>query len=228
MKKIICVIFSLLILCGCSGSGDKNNEEQTTVTTKKEVHFDDDSGVLMADGSGNFFLDGEPISSEEYENLKNAIIGDTASPVTEAETETAETIPSEPEDPLKNDPSLGKYVDTGSTELDIRNHDIYISSEPGIKDVKTFSPGDTVLFNIWCSDTAYFDSYIYVVSKDTPHKDSYESGEYIHKQDMFMFSPVDAGQIFGDLTLPTNITPGIYEFRFVCGTEEGYIPYYIG
>lgn len=136
-------------------------------------------------------------------------------------------VPGDKKDPNEIESSFECYTATGDTSLNITKILVYNSAYPGDDTIQEYKPGDSLLVNIWCDNTAYMTSMAYIVPADTEHKSSYGSSEYITKQDMFFFIQTNPGQIFYELTIPSTAKAGTYELRFVCGEEEGYFTFKI-
>lgn len=124
--------------------------------------------------------------------------------------------------------SLAKYVDTGDTDLNITDIAVYNSAKPGVAGVDKFNPGETMLVNLWCNSIARMDSTVYIIPEEADHADSYAPEDCLLSQEMFTAFETAEGQIFFEIELPDSIIPGVYELRFVCGSEEGYIPFHLG
>lgn len=124
--------------------------------------------------------------------------------------------------------NLAKYVDTGDTSLNIKDIKVYSENRPAVEGIDSFKPGDTAILNLWCDAMARFDAELYVVPMGAEHKDTYEKGEYVAKCELYTAFEESSDRITFEVPLPKGIPAHIYEFRFVCGTEEGYVPFHIG
>ena len=124
--------------------------------------------------------------------------------------------------------NLAKYVDTGDTSLNIKNIKVYSHDRPAVEGIDAFKPGDTAIVNLWCDAMSRFDAELYIVPMGAEHKDTYEKGEYVAKCELYTAFEESSDRITFEVPLPEGIPAHIYEFRFVCGTEEGYVPFHIG
>lgn len=124
-------------------------------------------------------------------------------------------------------PILGKYKDTGDTELSITDITVFTNSRPGVSGLQSFKRGDTLIFNILCNPDAKFDASLYIVGEDTPHKSSYSKDEYAAKFDLISAMTSSDNLLVLDFEIPKGLISGVYEFRFTCGGEEGYISFHI-
>lgn len=147
--------------------------------------------------------------------------------VTTSVKETTVTVPAVTEDLYEDIDivSIGKYNDTGKTKLAIKDIEVYNNSQPGAEGVIAYKPGDTMLINLWCDNTARLDSIMYIVPEETEHKSSYSKNEYIYSTEMLFAMETGENQIFIEVELPKGYAAGTYELRFVCGTEEGFFPF---
>lgn len=123
---------------------------------------------------------------------------------------------------------LAKYVNTGKTDLAITDIMVFNVSKPGVTGIDAFKPGDTAIVNLWCNSEAIFDSVMYIVPEEAAHADSYLPEDCLLKYDMSNSLESGENQIAFEIEIPNKVIAGVYEFRFICGTEEGYIPFHIG
>ena len=125
-------------------------------------------------------------------------------------------------------PTLAKYVDTGDTDLAIYDIKVFSNSRPGVAGLQSFKPGDTLIINVLCNIDARLESEMYVVREGTQNKSSYSKNEYIAKSELYTSFPSSENQLSFELKLPDKVNSAVYEFRFICGGEEGFIRFHIG
>ncbi len=128
----------------------------------------------------------------------------------------------------EEDQFLAKYVKSSNTELGISKVKVYSSAKPGVQGLEAFEPGDTLLVNIWCNTDMRFNSTVYIVPRESKHKKSYDKIECLKIYEMFNAIPAGDGHLIAEIEIPSNTPAGVYELRFVCGSEEGYIPFHFG
>lgn len=219
-----------------------------------EVIYSDTEVVIEVDPDGTSYANGTPIPADtaasiivqqmKPEKETTTIKDDPAVPETTEITTEGEVIPpyitvpeqtTRPQGTIivddKNEGDifyLGKYVSTGNTELGIKKIEVYTSSKPGVEGVDSLKPGDTVVVNLWCNSAASSDSVMYIIHESVKHDSSYAKDYVLLECDMSLgFAMSDEHLVF-DFTLPDKVSSSVYELRFVCGTEEGYIPFHIG
>ncbi len=198
-KSIVFVLFVALILAGCSK--DQDNKEKESDTVKVTVQENDSTEDPSAENS-------DP------------------SVETEPETLPPGTIYADDENDVYNILRLSKYVDSADTALDITEVKVLSNLNPGVAKIDAFKAGDILLVNLLCNSEAKTNSVAYIVPEKTEHKNEYSYDEYIAKYDMYAAYASDNSRLFFEFPLPEQIDAGVYELRFVCDTEEGYIPFH--
>ena len=126
------------------------------------------------------------------------------------------------------DQNLGKYVKSSNTDLKITKVQVYNNSKPGVTNIESFRAGETMLVNLWCDTTAFFDATLYIVPEETEHKSSYKKSECLVVKELYTAMVTDTTHLFLEVKIPSYTPARVYELRFVCGSEEGYIPFHIG
>lgn len=217
MKRcIIFVIITVLLtgFIGCSAESDITESHSTAGVS---------SDTSPVSGSADYtLLDPEDTYTDNIyevpgfiEEIKNETLPVTAITVDETNDEY-------------NIMNIGRYNNTGKTDLAITDIKVFSASKPAIENLGAFDSGDTLIINLWCNTVASLDSTMYIVPEEAEHKDSYKQIEYLSAVDMFSAYITGEDQLFFEVELPENISPGNYDLRFVCGAEEGYITFHLG
>lgn len=211
-----------------------------------EIRYADSDVVIFVDDEGTSYVNGKPASSEEVSKLLSQIVSDRNASSDAPDTTTkkvvhipADTLPDLPEITVTEPPKgpiyingdeyfLAKYVKTGNTDLAITDVKVFSNLNPGNTNVDAFKPGDTMMVNLKCSPEAARQSTLYIVPEGAKHKDSYTELECLAIYNMDSGFESGENQYFLEAELPAKLTSGVYELRFCCGGEEGYIPFYIG
>lgn len=242
MKKeiIITLILMAILSTGCSKNDTAGKSTDTSPVTKNEAVIPSENDENMTESAVSTISDETVSPTDIVSTDTNTEIftssTDTESPAITGATDTLPTDiviteSSDEEDIGTLDPEdflLGEYTPFGYTKLSITDIMVFNSSYPGEDNVVVFTTGDSMMINLWCNSEACMDSVLYVVPAGTEHKNSYTADEAIIIEDMFLFFESAAGQVVGEVTIPTVDKPGVYEFRFVCeGLEEGFISFLI-
>ena len=220
-----------------------------------EVIYSDTEVVIVVDPEGTSYANGIPIPADTAASIivqqmkpekgttttkkKDPAVSESTVSSSEAEIELPfVTFPEQTTRPqgtiVVDDDNiddifyLGKYVSSGKTDLAITDIEIYTSSKPGVQGVDSLKPGDTVVVNLWCNTEARFDSVMYIIHEGVKHGNSYEPDYILLELDMSEAFEAGEGHLAFDFTLPDKVASSVYELRFVCGDEEGYIPFHIG
>lgn len=231
-RNLIFVLITALLLTGCSGNSEKkentqNSENSEYISGTVQTTDKDESKNDVSDSS-DVTTNNKPVEISPEEILEEDIYDLPGFVVTEAETLPVTAITVDETNDEYNIMNIAKYVSTGKTDLAITDIKVFSNSKPGVENIGSFKSGDTLLINLWCNTAARLDSVLYIVPEKAEHKDTYKPIECLYTYEMFSALESGEGQLFFEITLPENIASGNYELRFVCGTEEGYIPFHFG
>jgi len=203
---------------------DFTNQSVTDPDKENVSIYNENPGNNDKDPNNNDPSQGDDQNSDSSDSDKPSDINGTSEPdetITEYNGTSAEDII------YQNRDYFGKYKNTGDTDLAITDVTVFNSSASGTDTILAAKSGDSLIFNLLCNPDATEKSAIYLVKEDTEHKDKYVYTDYEEEYLMFTAVKMSDNSAFIDVTIPTGLTPGIYEFRFVNGTEEGFIPLYI-
>lgn len=217
MKQgIVIVMLAALFLAGCSGKAD--NDSVKAENTKDALQTDSVAATEQKEPTGTVI----EINEEELVGLP----GYSEELKIETLPVTALTVDAEHDE--YNIMNIGRYKSTGNTKLAITDIKVFGSSNPGVENLGAYESGETLIVNLWCNADAISDAKLYIVPEVAKHKESYTPVECLYTMDMSaaLISGID--QLFFEIELPEEISPGNYDFRFVCGEEEGYITFHLG